>query len=38
MIGHTRPETLEALLLWSVNDKSSALKLAPVSAVLMAVE
>lgn len=36
LVGRTRPETVEALLLWSTNDKASALELAPVSSILKA--
>ncbi len=36
LIGHTRFQTVEALLLWSSSDKSGTLALAPLSAILKA--
>ncbi len=36
LVGRTRSQTVEALLLWSTNDKASTLELAPVSSILKA--
>jgi len=34
MLGHTRPETIEALVLWALEDRAASVAIAPVSAVL----
>ena len=35
VVGHTRPDTVTALFSWALGDRSEAVALAPVSAVLM---
>ena len=34
MLGRTRPETIEALVLWALEDRAASVAIAPVSAVL----
>ncbi|WP_428543290.1 divergent polysaccharide deacetylase family protein [Profundibacter sp.] len=34
MLGHTRPETIEALVLWALEGRAASVAIAPVSAVL----
>ena len=34
VVGHTRPETIAALLAWSIEGRAATVALAPVSAVL----
>lgn len=36
MLGHTRPETIEALVTWALDDRAASVAIAPVSAVLSA--
>ncbi|MCF6315909.1 MAG: divergent polysaccharide deacetylase family protein [Marinosulfonomonas sp.] len=36
MLGHTRPETIEALVLWALEDRAASVAMAPVSVVLTA--
>jgi polysaccharide deacetylase 2 family uncharacterized protein YibQ len=36
MLGHTRPDTIEALVLWALEDRAASVALAPVSVVLTA--
>lgn len=35
MLGHTRPDTIEALVTWALEDRAAAVAIAPVSAVLL---
>jgi len=36
MLGHTRPDTIEALVTWALEDRAASVAIAPVSAVLLA--
>ncbi len=36
MLGHTRPDTIEALVLWALEDRAASVAMAPVSVVLTA--
>jgi hypothetical protein len=36
MLGHTRPDTIEALVLWALEDRAASVALAPVSVVITA--
>lgn len=36
MLGHTRPETIEALVTWALEDRAASVAIAPASAVMLA--
>lgn len=36
MLGHTRPETIEALVTWALEDRAASVAIAPVSAAMLA--